>query len=67
MASGQERSKHVGSEQTVGYVSRLAQRRVDERVIEIMSRRDAAARRDLPSDQVVSARRFSRRPVRSSG
>jgi hypothetical protein len=66
MAFGGERSKHDRSEQTVGYVSRFAQRRVDERVMEIMSRRDAAVRRDSPSDQALSARRFSRRPVRSS-
>jgi hypothetical protein len=38
---------------------------VDERVIEIMSRRDAAERRDSASDQALPARRFSRRPVTS--
>jgi hypothetical protein len=65
MASLQERTKHVRSEQTGGYVSRYAQQRVDKRVIEIMSRRDAAERRDSPSDQALPARRFSRRPVTS--
>ena len=49
MASGQERRKHARSEQTVGYVSRYAQQRVDKRVMEIMSRRDAAERRDSRS------------------
>jgi hypothetical protein len=63
MTSGHERSKHTRSEQPVGYVSRSAQRRVDERVMEIMSRRDAAVRRDLPSDRVPPARR----PVTSRG
>ena len=67
MASGQERRKHARSEQTVGHVSRYAQQRVDKRVIEIMSRRDAAVRQDSPSDQALPARRFSRRPVASRG
>jgi hypothetical protein len=65
MASGQERRQRARAEQTVGYVSRYAQQRVDKRVIEIMSRRDAAERRDSPSDQALPARRFSRRPVTS--
>ena len=65
MTSGQERRKHARSAQTAGYVSRYAQQRVDKRVIEIMSRRDAAERRDSPSDQALPARRFSRRPVTS--
>jgi hypothetical protein len=65
MTSGQERRKHARSEQMVGYVSRYAQQRVDKRVIEIMSRRDAAQRRDSSSDQALPARRFSRRPVTS--
>jgi hypothetical protein len=65
MTSGQERRRHARSEQTVGYVSRYAQQRVDKRVIEIMSRRDAAERRDSPSDQALPARHFSRRPVTS--
>jgi hypothetical protein len=65
MISGHERRKPARSEQTVGYVSRCAQQRVDMRVIEIMSRRDAAERRNSPSDQALPARRFSRRPVTS--
>ncbi len=62
MTSGQERRKHARREQPVGYVSRYAQQRVDERVIEIMSRRDAAERRDSPSDQALPARRPVTRP-----
>ncbi len=65
MTSGQERRKHARSEQTVGYVSRYAQQRVDKRVIEIMSRRDATQRRDWSLDQALPARRFSRRRVTS--
>jgi hypothetical protein len=38
---------------------------VDNRVMQIMSRRDAATRRDSPSDRALSARRFTRRPVAS--
>lgn len=49
MTSGQERRKRRRSEQTTGTVSRDAQRRVDKRVMEIMARRDATARRDSPS------------------
>ena len=37
----------------MGNVSRDAQRRVDQRVMEIMARRDAAARRDSRSDQAL--------------
>ena len=47
MASGQDRRKHARSEQKAGNVSRYAQQRVDRRVIEIMARRDAVARREL--------------------
>ena len=57
MASGQDLRKHVRSERAAGYVSRRAQQRVDQRVMEIMSRRDAAVRRDSPSGQAVPARR----------
>ena len=57
MVSGQERRKHARSEQSVGTVSRFAQRRVDKRVMEIMSRRDASARLDSRSDQELPARR----------
>lgn len=49
--SGHERRKLPRAQQTRGNVSRDAQQRVDERVMEIMSRRDAAARRDSQSDQ----------------
>ena len=49
MASGQHPGKRARTERTVGYVARQAQQRVDKRVMEIMSRRDAAARRDSPS------------------
>ena len=59
----QERRKHVRSGQTVGYVSHYAQQRVDKRVVEIMSRRDAAMRENPRSE----ARRFSRRPGTSRG
>ena len=57
MISGQERRKHARSEQPVGTVSRFAQRRVDKRVMEIMSRRDASARLDSRSDQELPGRR----------
>jgi hypothetical protein len=57
MTSQQERRKHARPEQPVGTVSRFAQRRVDKRVMEIMSRRDAALHRDSPSDQPLPARR----------
>ena len=67
MTSGHEPSKRARSRQSVGYVSHDAQRRVDKRVIEIMSRRDAAARENSSADQALSGRRFSRRPVTSRG
>ena len=51
MTSSQERRRHARSEQTVGYVPHYAQQRVDKRVIEIMSRRDAAAHQNSRSDQ----------------
>ena len=57
MASGHERRKHARSARTAGNVSRHAQQRVDKRVMEIMSRRDAAVRRDSPSAQALPARR----------
>jgi len=57
MASGHERRKHARSVQTAGNVSRHAQLRVDKRVMEIMSRRDAAVRRDSPSAHELPARR----------
>jgi hypothetical protein len=67
MTSYQERRKHARFERTVGYVSHDAQQRVDKRVMEVMSRRDAAVRQNSPSDQALPARRFSRRPVTSRG
>ena len=49
--SGHERRKQPRPERTGGNVSRYAQQRVDMRVMAIMSRRDAAARRDSHSHQ----------------
>jgi hypothetical protein len=48
MVSVMERRKHARSKDSGGRVSRHAQRRVDERVRDVMARRDAAAaqRRD---------------------
>ena len=59
MVSGHERRKHARPEQMVGNVSRHAQRRVDKRVMEIMARRDAAARRDSGPDQARAERERS--------
>ena len=67
MTSDQERRKHARSEQTVGFVSHKAQQRVNKRVMEIMSRRDAAVRENSRSDQALPAARFSRHPVTSRG
>jgi hypothetical protein len=58
--TGTERRKHARSTQPVGTVSHHAQQRVDQRVIEIMARRDAAERRDSRSA------RASARPVTRS-
>jgi hypothetical protein len=66
MVSVIERRKHARSKDPAGSVSRHAQRRVDERVKDVMARRDAAAaqRRDSNSDQPVLARRLATsRPV----
>ena len=49
--SGHDRRKQPRAERTGGNVSRYAQQRVDMRVMAIMSRRDAAARRDSNSHQ----------------
>jgi hypothetical protein len=57
MASVQERRNQARSKRTVGNMSRYAQQRVDKRVMEIISRRDAAERRESPSDRAL------RRPV----
>jgi hypothetical protein len=68
MASVIERRKHARSKHPAGSVSRHAQQRVDERVMDVMARRDAAAaaaeRRDSHADQPFPARRFAAfRPV----
>lgn len=66
MASAMERRKHARSEHPAGSVSRHAQQRVDERVRDVMARREAAAaqRGDSHSDQPFLARRLaSSRPV----
>jgi hypothetical protein len=60
MASGHERRHHARSKETPGVASHPAQRRVDERVREIMSRRDAAVRRDPPSEAVSRGREMTR-------
>jgi hypothetical protein len=51
MASVIERRKHARSKQPAGSVSRQAQQRVDERVMDVMARRDAASGRNSYSDQ----------------
>jgi hypothetical protein len=65
MASVMERRKHARSKHPAGSVSRDAQQRVDERVRDVMARRDAAAqRRDSHSDQPFPAQRLaSSRPL----
>ena len=64
MVSVTERRKHARSKHPVGSVSRHAQQRVDERVMDVMARRDAAQRRDSHADQPGPARRLaSSRPV----
>ena len=65
MASVIERRKHARSKHPAGSVSRHAQQRVDERVRDVMARRDAAAqRRDSHADQPFPARRLAAsRPV----
>ena len=65
MVSVRERRKHARSKPPAGSVSRHAQQRVDERVRDVMARRDAAnQRRDSHADQPVPARRLaSSRPV----
>ena len=61
MASVIERRKHARSKHPAGSVSRHAQQRVDERVMDVMARRDAAVaqRRDSHSDQPFPARRLA--------
>ena len=59
MVSVIERRKLARSKDPAGSVSRHAPQRVDERVRDVMARRDAAAqRRDSHADQPVSARRL---------
>ena len=52
MVSGQERRKHARLKPTGGNVSHYAQQRVNKRVMEILSRRDAA-RRNSSSAQTL--------------
>jgi hypothetical protein len=59
MATVIERRKRARSMQPAGRVSRHAQQRVDERVMDVMARRDAAAQRDSHSDQPFPARRLA--------
>jgi hypothetical protein len=61
MVSVMERRKHARSKHPAGSVPRHAQQRVDERVRDVMARRDAAAaqRRDSHSDQPFPARRVA--------
>ena len=66
MASVIERRKHARSKHPAGGVSPHAQQRVDERVRDVMARRDAAGaqRRDSHADQPFPARRLAAsRPV----
>jgi hypothetical protein len=59
MASVIERRKHARSKQPAGSVSRQAQQRVDERVMDVMARRDAASGRNSYSDQPFPTRRVA--------
>jgi hypothetical protein len=61
MASVMERRMHARSKHQAGSVSRHAQQRVDERVMDILARHDAAAaqRRDSHSDRPFPARRLA--------
>jgi hypothetical protein len=61
MASVTERRKHARSRHPAGSVSRYAQQRVNQRVRDVMARRDAAAaqRRDAHSAQPYPARRLA--------
>jgi hypothetical protein len=55
-----ERRKRARSKQPAGSISRHAQQRVDERVMEVLARRDAAAaQRDSHSDQPSTVRRLA--------
>ena len=58
MISVTERRKHARSKQQTGSVSRYAQQRVDQRVMDVMARHDAQ-RCESHSDQVSPARRLA--------
>ncbi len=60
MVSVTERRKHARSKHPKGSVSRHAQRRVDERVSDVMARRDAAATSDATHTQISPSRRGAR-------
>ena len=62
MASVIDRRKHARSKHPAGSVSRHAQQRVDERVRDVMARRDAAAQRHDPH-AISSSRRGARPPL----
>ena len=51
MVSVMDRRKRARSKHPAGSVSRYAQQRVDERVRDVMARRDAVQRRESHSDQ----------------
>jgi hypothetical protein len=61
MVSDMDRRKRARSKHPPGSVPRQAQQRVDERVMDIMARRDAAVarRRDSHSDHPFPARRLA--------
>ena len=60
MVSVRERRKHARSKHPKGSVSRHAQQRVDERVRDVMARRDAAATSDATHTQVSPSPRSAR-------
>jgi hypothetical protein len=59
MVSVMDRRKRARSKHPAGSVSRYAQQRVDERVMDVMARRDAAQRRESHPDQPFPARRLA--------
>ena len=59
MVSVMDRRKRARSKHPPGSVSRYAQQRVDERVRDVMARRDAAHRRDSHSGQPFPAQRLA--------
>ena len=60
MVSVTERRKHARSKHPAGSVSRHAQQRVDERVRDVMARRDAAAAQRRDSTQISPSPRGAR-------